>query len=262
MAGVAIGHHWPRRQRRGDLGELFLRAQPVGHRIVERGAVDVDRAGNVAIGLGSRRLLLAGKIARGAGIDERGVAVALDRFDFGQQPIVKLDRENPRRRGDLAALDRIGRRLPGGEAAVEDRDRRMAGDLEGPIDPRGGAEIGRAHTSRHDHDVGTLVDTGFADELLEAGLVRQHEWHAITRHAPAGLVVIAMHRARDMGLGVGLGAATVDRRADVEDHHGRITLMLVQPLHRNQGRGRFGHGRHRGNGEDCKNRSGKDAARE
>ena len=98
----------------------------------------------------------------------------------------------------------------------------MAGDLERPIDPRRGAEIGRAHAGRHDDDMAVLVDAGLADQLLERRSRRQHERHAVARDAPAGLVVVAVHRAGDMRLGVGLGAAAVDRRANVEHHDRRI----------------------------------------
>ena len=128
----------------------------------------------------------------------------------------------------------------------------MAGHLERPVDPRGRAEVGRADAGRHDDHVSILVDAGFADELLELGLVRQHERHAVARDAPAGLVVVAVHRARDVRLGVSLGAAAVDRRADVEHDHRRIALVLLQPLRRNQRRSRLGRCRHCGDrGEDA-----------
>ncbi len=92
MSGVAIGHNRTGRQLRGDPGELVLGTEPIGRRIVERSAVEIDRARNVTVGLGGCDLLLADEVARRASIDERGMRVVLYRGKLGKQPLIEAER--------------------------------------------------------------------------------------------------------------------------------------------------------------------------
>ena len=92
-------------------------------------------------------------------------------------------------------------------------DTRFGPRLERPVHPGGRPEIEGMDAGGHHHDVTVLVDAEVADEGFQAGGLRQHEWHAVAGHAPAGLVVVAVHRARNVALGVGLGAAAIERRA-------------------------------------------------
>src|SRR6202158_5664666 len=78
MAGVAIAHHRARRHLRRDLGKFRPRLQSVGLRVVEIGAVEMERAGDVTIGRRGRRLFLAEKERRRTGIDQSGAAGGFD----------------------------------------------------------------------------------------------------------------------------------------------------------------------------------------
>src|SRR5436190_19139126 len=73
VSGVAIGHNRTGRQLGCDPGELVLWTEPIGRRIVEGRAVEIDRARNMTVSLGGRGLFLAIEIAHRASIDERGV---------------------------------------------------------------------------------------------------------------------------------------------------------------------------------------------
>ena len=84
MAGVAVADDRAFRQRRGDRGQLRRRSQPVAARIIERRTVQVDGTGDVAVGLRSRSLFLAGEKSRGTRIEQgrpARLAHALDLFD-------------------------------------------------------------------------------------------------------------------------------------------------------------------------------------
>jgi len=196
-----------------------------------------------------------------ASVDERGVFVVLHLGKLRKKPLVEAEREDFRRRNRPAAFDRIGRRLPGSKAAVENRHRGVARGLQGPIDPRRSAEIGRADARRHHDYVAILVDADFADQLFQLGRSRHHERHAAARDAPPGLVVIAVHRARNMRLRVSLGAAAVDRRPDVKHHDRWIRLMILQPWRGHQWLDRHRQCRHPGHGDGSKHRNGKGPAR-
>src|SRR5665647_1662372 len=74
VTGVAIADHGTGRHMARDHGEFRLRLQAIGCGVVERGAVDVERARDVAIGQRSRRLFLAGEERYRARIDQRRVA--------------------------------------------------------------------------------------------------------------------------------------------------------------------------------------------
>ena len=76
MAGVAVADDRTGRKLAGDRGKLFLRAQLVGRRIVERRAVEIDRARDVAVGLRRRRLLPAVEEARRPRIEQRRAGIA------------------------------------------------------------------------------------------------------------------------------------------------------------------------------------------
>jgi hypothetical protein len=58
MARIAIAYNRTLNRIR-DCGELGFRFQPVAFRIVEFRTVNIQRAGNVAIGLGRGRFFLA-----------------------------------------------------------------------------------------------------------------------------------------------------------------------------------------------------------
>src|SRR5665811_2639699 len=75
----------PRRQFAGDGSELCLRLQPVGRRVVELRAVDIERAGNMAISRRGRRLLLTEEKRSRARVDQSGAAALLDLLDVGSE---------------------------------------------------------------------------------------------------------------------------------------------------------------------------------
>ena len=115
VAGVAIAHRRAGRHMRGERHQLGLRLQPVGRGIVELGAVEIERAGNVAIGRRGRRLFLAGEERRRARVDQRRAAGLLRSFRprraLREQAFVERGGEDRRRRRACAALDRqAGRR--------------------------------------------------------------------------------------------------------------------------------------------------------
>src|ERR1017187_4946850 len=74
VAGVPIALRRPRRQFAGDGGKLCLRLQPVVGRVVELRAVDIERAGNMAISRRRRRLLLAEEKRNRARVNQSGAA--------------------------------------------------------------------------------------------------------------------------------------------------------------------------------------------
>src|ERR1035437_4353899 len=136
VAGVAIAHRRPRRQFAGDGGELRLRLQPVGRRVVELRAVDIERAGNMAISRRGRRLLLAEEKRRRARVDQSGAAALLDRLEVGserQDAVVDGGDEDRGRWRVRAGVERQASRFPGGEAAVEDRNIADAGVFQRPV---------------------------------------------------------------------------------------------------------------------------------
>src|SRR5665811_2029390 len=93
VAGVAIGDRRPRRQFAGDGSEVRLRLQPVGRRVVELRAVDIERAGNMAIGRRGRRLLLVAEERDRARVDQSGAAALLDLLDVeGERQDAVVDR--------------------------------------------------------------------------------------------------------------------------------------------------------------------------
>jgi hypothetical protein len=109
-----------------------------------------------------------------------------------------------------------------------------------------------------------LVDAELADQLLQFRERRQHERHAAARHAPAGLVVVAVDRARDVTLLERLDAAAVDGGAHVEHEQVGIVEVLLQPRGGYERRRAFGPRR---NGEheqrhdgDWAEQAGKDRA--
>ena len=135
-----------RRQR----GEFGLRLQPVRLVVVVRGAVETERAGNMAIGGGIGRLFLAEEERGRPRVDQGRAAFAFDGLDIGaarDQTLVEGRGKNRRRRPGFALLDRKAGRLPGGDAAIEDRDVLQADDLERPVGARGGTEMLPAGTT-------------------------------------------------------------------------------------------------------------------
>ena len=144
-------------------------------------------------------------------------------------------RHPPSPRIFTAALDRVrGVGLPGGKAAVENRHLGKAGRLEGPVNPRRRPEVERAHAGRRHDDMAVLVDAELADQLLELGRRRQHEWNAVAGDAPAGFVVVAVHGARDVAARIGVGAAAIDRRAYVDHDDLGAAEASLQPGRRHE----------------------------
>src|SRR3569833_502570 len=135
MSGVAVGHNRTGRQSCSDPCKLILRAQAVGCRIVEAGAVDIDRAWDVSIGLEGRGLFLAVEIARRPCVNERGVLVVLDLGKLRLPALVEMGGEYFWSRNHRTGLNRMARGLPRGETAIKNRNRRMPGHLQRPVDP-------------------------------------------------------------------------------------------------------------------------------
>ena len=219
MTGVAVTHRRSGRKPRRDSRQFGFRLQPVGLLIVELAAVEADRAGNMAIGPGVRRLLLAGEERRRPRIDQRGAAGGRDLLDLGNHRAhARIDGggKDPRRRRRHAALDRHAGFGPGRNAAIEDRDVFHADIFQRPIGARAGPEVEHAHAGRHHDDLRVLVDAEVADQLFKLGRRRHHERHVVAGYPPAVFVVVAVYGARNMGGLVGLGAAAVDGRADIE----------------------------------------------
>ena len=263
VAGVAICDRRPRRQFAGDGGELRLRLQPVGRRVVELRAVDIERAGNMAISRRGRRLLLTEEKRSRARVDQSGAAALLDRLDIGserQDAVVDGGGEDRRRWRVRASVERQASRFPVGEAAVEDRNIADAGVFQRPVGTRGGAEIEHVHAGRHHDHVAVLVDAQIADQLFQLGRGRHHERHVVAVDPPAGLVVVAVRGARDMRLRERLRLAAVDGRADVEHHQVCIAQMAVEPGGAHQ-RLRIGGGGGRGEDKNEREAGGEPAQR-
>ena len=79
----------------------------------------------------------------------------------------KCRREDLGRRLAHSGLDRIAGRLPGGKAAVEDRDFLVPGHLERPVDARRRPEVENMNARRNDDDVAVFVNSEVADERFE-----------------------------------------------------------------------------------------------
>src|SRR4051812_12147744 len=111
MAGVAISNGWAGRHRGcGQSSEFGARLEPVGPRIIEGRAVEADRARNVSIGFGGRRLFLAVEERRRPRIDQRRTSVAFDSLDLAridEQGLVESRREDPWRGPGGAGLERV-----------------------------------------------------------------------------------------------------------------------------------------------------------
>src|SRR5215475_10025094 len=85
VPGIAIAHGGTCRHDIGDGCELRLRLQPVGLGVVELRTIDIQRARNVTVSPGSRRLFLAGEKRSWPRVDESGAAFAFDRLDVVSQ---------------------------------------------------------------------------------------------------------------------------------------------------------------------------------
>src|SRR5450759_495303 len=162
--------------------EQFVQHEPVGRRVVELHAVDIERAGNMAISRRGRRLLLAEEKRSRARVDQSGAAALLDRLDIGserQDAVVDGGGEDRRRWRVRAGVERQASRFPGGEAAVEDRNIAAAGVFQRPVGTRGGAEIEHVHAGRHHDHVAVLVDAEIADQRFQLGRGRHQERHVV-----------------------------------------------------------------------------------
>src|SRR5262249_42322165 len=197
MARVAVGDDGAGRHTRRERGKLGRRPEAIGAGVIEGRVVEIERVADMPIAEHERRALAAEEEGGRTGVDEGHAAPGLlDVLGLGDEISVDRRGEDFGRRRVDAALDRtraIGR--PGGKSAVEDRNLRQAGDLEGPVDAGGGAEVIRTHARRrHDH-VTVVVDPELSNQLLELGDARQYERDAAARDAPSGLVVVAVDGA-------------------------------------------------------------------
>src|SRR6185369_13648544 len=112
VARIAVADGRTGRNSARNRSKFRLRLQAVRLRVVEFGAVEAYRSGNVAIGLRRRRLFLAVEERSRARIDQRRTAFAFDRLDIigqCQNAVIDRRREDFRRWRLDAALDREAR---------------------------------------------------------------------------------------------------------------------------------------------------------